>query len=124
MSEHFLIDDDGRPLGMFDVDLIQADATALAYALAVAANDRSELERVSSEWLQRVGAAGFGYVAAAAMRQLAEGVVGPLLDVLDSTRSATGIPQQDLCAGLAEARDYAMAVAVTIRMKAQGGEDR
>lgn len=121
MSDYFVTDEAGLPLGMVNMDQVQADGTAMSYALAAAAGDRDELDRVADEWLERVGSSGFGYVAAVAARQLAEGVVAPLLDVLDATRAATGVPTQDLRVGLSDAAEFAMAVSATIRASRMGG---
>lgn len=126
MSEniYMLTGDEGVPLGMIDVDLIQAEGTALSYALAAAAGDPVQLDEITAATLQRVGTDAFGYVVAVAARQLAEGVVAPLLEVLDRVREV-GTVVPDLRAGLADARDHAMAVAVTLRSRAaEGGGQR
>lgn len=116
-----VVDDNGSPAGVFNVDIIQAEGTALSYSLAAAAGDPGALEDITTKTLARVGPSAFGYIAAVAARQLAEGVVGPLLEVIDATRKVTGLPAQDLRAGLTDARDYSIAVAASIQAKAAGG---
>jgi len=37
MSDYFVTDETGAPLGMVDIDQVQADGTAMSYALAAAA---------------------------------------------------------------------------------------
>ncbi|MBM7518301.1 hypothetical protein [Nocardioides nitrophenolicus] len=124
-ASNFIVTDDcGSPLGVMNIDLIQAEGTAMSYSLAAAAGDKDALDQIAAATLARIGAASFGYVAAVAAKQLAEGVVGPLLDVIDATRDATGVPAQDLRAGLAEARDFSMAVAATLAMDAKEGRSR
>lgn len=121
-NTYLLTGDDGAPIGMIDVDLIQAEGTALSYAMAAAAGDLEQLDAITAATLQRVGTDAFGYIVAVAARQLAEGVVAPLLEVVDRVREV-GVVVPDLRAGLADARDHSLAVAVTLRSRAaeQGG---
>lgn len=121
VNTFILTDESGAPVGVVDFDMIQAEGTALSYSMAAASHDKEALDEIAATTLARVGTDAFRYVVAVAARQLAEGVVGPLLEVIDATRAATGVPAQDLRAGLADARDYSMAVAATLRMNSVGG---
>lgn len=80
---HMLVNDDGQPLGVIDIDLIQARATRLGFEMATFHDDPTELDRVSAEALAEVGAQAFGYVTAAALRHVVENIVGPLMAIAD-----------------------------------------
>ncbi|RZU31164.1 hypothetical protein [Blastococcus saxobsidens] len=84
MSAHFLVGDDGEPLGVVDIDVIQARATVLGFELATFHDDPPEIDRVMAEALTELGPEAFGYVAAAALRHVVENVVNPLMDVADA----------------------------------------
>lgn len=121
-GNRIVVSDDGSPMGVLNIDIVQAEGTALSYSLAAAAGDPADVQDIAAKTLMRVGQAEFGYIAAVAARQLAEGVIGPLLEVIDTVKAATGLPAHDLRAGLAESRDYALAVAATLRAAAAGGD--
>lgn len=97
-----IVDDDGMPLAAVDTAHIQADATMLAYSMAMACNDPDQLDSVAAAALARVGVDGFGYVAAGALRILAEHILEPSLQVC----ARLGC---DLRPGLAEATANAVA---------------
>lgn len=78
-----LVGDDGDPLGVVDVDMIQARATVLGFELATFNDDPPQMARVLAEELAEVGPQAFGCIAAAALRHVVENVVGPLMSVAD-----------------------------------------
>lgn len=86
MSEntHLLVGENGEPLGVIDMDAIQARATLLGFDLSVACDDATELDRISAEALAEVGPREFGYVAAAALRHVIENVVDPLMAIANA----------------------------------------
>lgn len=102
MNQYLVTDSDGAPTGFVDVDQIQAQATRLAYDMAVACSDPTHLEQVTTAHLAEAGAEAFGYVAAAALRILAEHVLDPVLQVTGELHRA-GYLSQDLRAGLVDA---------------------
>ncbi len=100
-NTYLVTDDDGAPSAFVDMDQIQSQAVRFAFDMAAACGDRAELERVSQAHVAEAGSA-FGYVAAAALRNLAENVLDPVLDVTDKLHQ-TGHLNHDLRAGLADA---------------------
>lgn len=111
-----LVGDNGEPLGGLDVDVINAEATIFAYALAHSARDPEQMRKVAAATLAQVGAEAFGYVAAGAAMTLAEHVVEPLLQVCDEVGLTV-----DMREGLMAA--YANALA-TLRPLEDGGDGR
>ncbi|QOR69135.1 hypothetical protein IM660_10350 [Ruania alkalisoli] len=102
-TDNYLVtDEDGTPAAFVDMDQIQSQAVRFAYDMAAACGDRAELERVSEQHLAEAGTGAFGYVAAAALRNMTEQVLDPVLDVTDRLHE-TGHLAHDLRAGLAEA---------------------
>lgn len=76
-----IVDDDGMPIAHVDFDRISTDATLFMYDLAATAGDDEATDRVSAEWVNRLGPATFGYVAAAALSLTVRNILGPTLDV-------------------------------------------
>ena len=56
----------------------------LAYRMAAYCDDPAELDRVATDAATALGPDGFGYVAAAALRILAEHILEPTLQVTDA----------------------------------------
>ena len=85
MTERYIItDDNGMPIGSADIGQVQAEATVLAYRMAAYCDDPTELDRVATDAVATLGPDGFGYVAAAALRILAEHILEPTLQVTDA----------------------------------------
>lgn len=101
-TTYLVSDEDGEPLGVFDIDQVQAQATRLAFDMAEACGDRAKLEAVTARHLTEAGTSGFGYVAAAALSILARQVLDPVLQVTDALH-AGGHLGHDMRAGLADA---------------------
>ncbi|WP_072689374.1 hypothetical protein [Rhodococcus marinonascens] len=78
-----IVDDNGAPLAVINIDQMQADSIALAYDMARNCHDVNALDQVSAKWLDKVGAEGFGYVAAGALRTLTHHILDPTLQVLE-----------------------------------------
>jgi len=78
---HMLVSDDGKPIGVVNMDEIQKAGTLLGYDLAAAADNPAELERIIGRALTTVGSASFGYVCAAALRFVVEDLLEPLIEV-------------------------------------------
>lgn len=95
-------DGDGTPSAVVNNDEIQTQATLLAYDVGEHAGDPEAVATVMSSHLAAVGPGGFGYVAAAALRILAEHVLNPVLEVTDELHHH-GHLQHDLRAGLGDA---------------------
>ena len=115
-ATYIVTDEAGAPISVVDMDQLQADAIAMAYDYAAASGDADRLDEISDRWLTLIGADGFGYVSARCARNLAESVIAPLLDVLDRLHGV-GALNHDMRVGLAEARDYALATATTMRSR-------
>ncbi|MFJ1510910.1 hypothetical protein [Cellulosimicrobium funkei] len=105
-NNYVLTDENGIPTGVLDVDRIQAQATRLAYDMAVYSDDPTMLEQVSTQHLAEAGTEAFGYVAASALRILAEHILEPVLMVTDRLHKV-GALHHDLRAGLEDAADNA-----------------
>lgn len=97
-----VVGDAGEPLGFVDRDRIDRAATIFMLALAANSDDSEALPAIATETLQREGPEGFGYVAAAAVKLMAENVVEPLLQVTDQTCS------HDMRGGLRDAYENAV----------------
>jgi hypothetical protein len=78
---YLLVGDRGEPLGMIDMGRVTDLGTALAFELAAVCDDPAAMHRVQAAMLAHVGVRTFGYVAACALRQLAEHILSPSLDV-------------------------------------------
>ncbi len=52
-ASNFIVTDDcGSPLGVMNIDLIQAEGTAMSYSLAAAAGDKDALDQIAAAtWL-------------------------------------------------------------------------
>lgn len=102
MTRHVLLTDvNGMPSASVDLDRLDADATLLAYRLAVACDSSEAITDVLTHALDEHGPI-FGQVAAAALRNVVEGVLAPVLEVTDRLADA-GYLRADLRAGLADA---------------------
>ncbi|KXO99674.1 Uncharacterised protein (plasmid) [Tsukamurella tyrosinosolvens] len=99
-AEAFIVDEQGMPIGHMDIDKIQSDAVLFMYDIASTAGNDAETDRVSAEWVGKVGPQSFGYVAAGALSMLVRHILGPTLD----TCELAGIHLRD---GLRAARDDA-----------------
>lgn len=98
---YVLVGDQGEPVAMIDMEKITDEGTKLAFALAAHSNDPAEMDRVQVETLTRVGTEAFGYVAACALRTMAEHILSPSFGVAEAHGT-------DLRAGMkaiAEGRD-------------------
>lgn len=102
-SHAMIINSDGTPRGVADVDRIQSDATILMYQYAAAAGNDSAVDAVGVEWVECLDSDSMGYTAAAALSLITRCVLAPILDVLDEVA-----PQFDFRAKLAEGRDNAI----------------
>lgn len=98
---HFLTTDDGQPLGVVDVSQIQNQGARLAFRLAASCDDPGRLGAIVAETLAAVGVGAFGFVAAAALRCLAEQVLDPALEAGE----AAGVHLRTGLVALAEGRD-------------------
>lgn len=84
LPEHVMVvDDDGTPTAVVNVDQMQINAVTLAYDMARHCGDHDALDQVSAEWLTKIGPDGFGYAAAGALRIIAEHILDPALIVLE-----------------------------------------
>jgi len=102
MNSNFLLtEDDGEPLGVIDMDLVHDAGTRLAFRLAASCGDPAALDRILAETLTAVGSKGFGYVAASALRVLAEHVLDPSL----TAGEAAGVHLRAGLTALADGRD-------------------
>ena len=99
-AEAFIVDATGAPIAHVDFDRISTDATLFMFDLAVTAGDDDATDRVSGEWVARLGPTTFGYVAAAALSLTVRNILGPTLDAC----AAIGV---DLRPGLKSAADDA-----------------
>lgn len=102
MNQYIVTDEQGAPAAFVNVDQIQAQATRLAYDMAVACGDPGRLTEITTAHLTEAGHEAFGYVAAAALRTLAEHVLDPVLEVTDELHRA-GYLSHDLRSGLEDA---------------------
>lgn len=102
VTDFLIVDDNGMPIGSANIDQIQAQATRLAFEMAEHCGDPDELTQVTIRHMQEVGATGFGYVTAAALRIMTEHILDPLLDLTDALHQSGRFPY-DARAGLADA---------------------
>lgn len=100
----FLVGDDGEPLGVVDIDVIQARGTVLGFELATFNDDPPEVDRVLAEALAELGPRAFGCIAAAALRHVVENVVGPLMLIADGVGVGDTV-HQGLAAAARNARE-------------------
>lgn len=89
-SHAMILDDDGMPSAVMNIDKMQSDSIILAYEMAASCNDKIALDALSAHWLEKVGVDGFGYVAAGALRLLAQYVLDPTLDTLEAAAPGLG----------------------------------
>ena len=101
-SHAMIVNEDGTPRGMADIDRIQSDATLLMYDMAAAAGDDAAVDAVSIEWIEKLDPDSMGYVSATALALITRNIIAPLIDTLDSAA-----PQFDFRAKLIESRDHA-----------------
>lgn len=78
-----IVDDNGAPLAMLDLDQMQGHSIALAYDMAQHCGDPDALDEVSAKWIDKVGVDAFGYVAAGALRLMAHNILEPTLQAVD-----------------------------------------
>ncbi|MFC9761372.1 hypothetical protein [Rhodococcus jostii] len=79
-----IVDDNGIPDAIIQVDTIQNAATRLMYAMAANSGDEEALKQVSAKYLDEVGVDLFGYVTAAALKLMTIYVLEPTLQVIDA----------------------------------------
>lgn len=96
-----LVTEDGEPLGIIHPGEIIDAGTELAFKMAANCGDPEALERIGREALIKAGPAGFGYIAASALRQLAEHVLDPCL----IAGEAAGVNVRAGLTAFAEGRD-------------------
>ncbi|WML64759.1 hypothetical protein [Rhodococcus sp. AH-ZY2] len=82
-SHAMIVDDDGQPRSVVDIDRMQSDSIELAYEMAMHCGDEDALDAISSKWLDRVGVEGFGYVTAGALRMMTHFILDPTLQTVD-----------------------------------------
>ncbi len=99
-----IVNGDGTPRGVADVDRIQADATIMMYEMAAAAGNDAAVDAVAIAWVQRLDSDSMGYVSASALSLLTRNILAPVLDIIDELA-----PRFDFRAKLAEGRDNAIA---------------
>lgn len=78
-----VVDDNGIPDAMIDIDVIQAAATRLMYDMAAKSCDIEGMRAVNERYLTEVGPDLYGYVAGHALMLMAQCVVEPLLVMCD-----------------------------------------
>ncbi|MGW5299090.1 hypothetical protein ACWEQV_12610 [Rhodococcus aetherivorans] len=82
--EHItIVDSNGVPSSVVNVDIIQNAATRLMYDMAAHSGDEPALEAISARYLAEVGVDVFGYVTAAALKLMTSYVLEPVLQVVD-----------------------------------------
>ncbi|MDJ0359706.1 hypothetical protein [Rhodococcus sp. H29-C3] len=101
-SHAMIVNGDGTPRGIADIDRIQSDATLMMYDMAAAAGDDDAVDAVSIAWIAKLDSDSMGYVSASALSLIARNVLGPVLEVLDQLA-----PQLNFRAKLIESRDHA-----------------
>ncbi len=85
MTRRYLVTDkSGAPTGIVDADLIVDQATALAVALAAAADDEDRCVTIAGDLLEKVGSVEFGYICSNALLTMAVEILGPLLEATDA----------------------------------------
>lgn len=99
---YLLVDGDGMPNAVVNMDEIHAAGTRLAFDLAEVADDPPEFERIAEEALERHGDQAFGWIVAAALKVVVLKVLNPVLDVTDRLHE-NGALRHDLRAGLVDA---------------------
>ncbi|MBB5785988.1 hypothetical protein [Jiangella mangrovi] len=102
-SDHtyFVVSDDNEPIGIFNLDQVETEATRYAHALAAASDDPAALDRINAETLARVGVDSIGYVCASALRIVVEHILSPVLDVA----AAHGTDLREGLRAIADGRD-------------------
>ncbi|BCF81649.1 hypothetical protein RQCS_11940 [Rhodococcus qingshengii] len=84
LPEHLtILDDNGIPDAIVNVDVIQMTATRLMYDMAANSGDTAALDQISVRYLDEVGVDLFGYVASAALRLMTTCVLEPTLAIVD-----------------------------------------
>ncbi|NKR31343.1 hypothetical protein GS504_20730 [Rhodococcus hoagii] len=88
-----IVDDNGAPVGMLDIDQMQSDSIALGYDMARNSHDDQALNEVSARWLAKLGPDSFGLVAAGALRMVAHYILDPTLATVDRLAPSLGYRQ-------------------------------
>lgn len=91
-----VLDDNGMPMAVMNVDEIQSQSIKLAYEMGAVCGDPAALDALSAKWVAHLGPDAFGYVAAGALRALAQHVLDPTIKVVERIA-----PDMDLRAQLA-----------------------
>ena len=98
---YMIVSDSGEPVAVIDMDKITGEGAKLAFAVAAHCGDPGAMDQIQAATLDRVGVEAFGYVAACALRTMAEHILSPSFDVAQAYGT-------DLRAGMraiAESRD-------------------
>ncbi|MFD4368978.1 hypothetical protein [Rhodococcus sp. NPDC058521] len=85
-----IVDDNGSPIAMMNIDQVQMQAIQLGNEMAAACHDHDALDALSEKWINRVGVDAFGCVAAGALRHVVADILDPSLHVLEQV--APGMP--------------------------------
>lgn len=91
MTDYLVVDDDGRPLYFADMEKITSEGGTLAMRLAEVAGNPTDINRITSETLGRLGPETFGMVAANALSVMADALLGGAFDVAE----AHGTPMRE-----------------------------
>lgn len=83
--------EDGSPLGVFDLRRIEGDAAELMYALAANSASEAAVDEVMTRFIDRVGAAAFGYTATLALRWMTLNLLEPTLQTVEATAPEAGM---------------------------------
>lgn len=105
-THHLLTDDDGSPVAFIDMDAITDAETELAFRMAAHCGDPVALDTITHDVMTKVGTGTFGYVAACALRLLAEQILEPAL----TAGEAAGVHLRPGLLALSEGRDPAVIV--------------
>lgn len=80
-DQYLILDDDGVPTGIINMDQVHTEGTRFAFALAAVCDDPTAMGAVQDDTLARLGVDMFSYVAACAVRVMAEHILSPAFDV-------------------------------------------
>lgn len=82
-NSFIVIDGDGIPAGIVDVDKIQSDGLNLAFLLAAQSGNEDVTERILAEHVERHGTQGIGYVLMAAIKHMTNDILAGAFDVME-----------------------------------------
>ncbi|MGW6659368.1 hypothetical protein [Rhodococcus sp. NPDC055024] len=78
-----IVDDDGMPSAVIDMDMVTNAAVRLMYDMAANSGDEGALSKVSAQYLDEVGTELFGYTCAAALKMMTANILEPTLETCD-----------------------------------------